>query len=268
MMRACLAKEWKESVKTARFWVVIAVFGVFGMLGPLTARYINEILTSVGGDLGGLIQLPPPVVSDSWLQFYKNMNQMGILVMVLMYMNTVAGEKRRGSVLLVLSKGVSRATFLLSKLLSAVMVFTCAYVLALGLQIAYTQVLFGEIGNSGLPVGLFAFWCYGIGMLALTLLMSPLARGTGVAAVMTLGGYLLIQGIALFSKLGSFGTGDSAGIVPTLSLYSPGGANTVALLICDGILDPAAGWISAGVSIVFSVILWTVTVSIFKRQEL
>jgi ABC-2 type transport system permease protein len=267
MWRECIRKEWMESVKTARFWVIIAVFGAFGMLGPLTARYVNEIISAVAGDLGGIIgQLPPPSVTDSWMQFFKNMNQMCMLVMVLMFMTVVSGEKRRGSVLLVLSKGVGRTTFLCAKLTAAVLVYTIAYALALGLQIGYTWLLFGEIGNSGIWIGLFCFWCYGIGMLSLTLLTSTIARSTGIAAVLALGGYFVIQGIALFSKLGT--VGGSTGLIPTISLYSPGAANGLALLIYDGLKQAGDGWISAGVSIVFATILFIVADRIFRRQEL
>lgn len=264
MWRECVRKEWMESVKTARFWVVLAVFGVFGMLGPLTARYINEILTSIGGDFGGIIELPPPVVNDSWIQFFKNMNQLCMLVMVLMYMNMVSGEKRRGSVLLVLSKGVSRTALLSAKLTAAVMVFTIAFVLSLGLHLGYTQVLFGEIGGSGMWIGLFAFWCYGACVLVLTLLMSTLARGTGMAALLSMGGFFVLQLLAIFAKLEAY----SDGLLPTLSLYTPGAANGLALLILEGARKPIDGWISAGVSIIVGAVLFLISDRVFKKQEL
>lgn len=264
MWRECVRKEWMESLKTARFWVVMAVSGALGMLSPLTARYINEILTSIGGDFGGIIQLPPAVVNDSWLQFFKNMNQLCMLVMVLMFMNMMSGEKRRGSVLLVLSKGVGRTAFLSAKLVSALIVYTIAYAIALGLHLAYTQVLFGEIGGSGMWIGLFAFWCYGGCVLALTLLMSTLARGTGIAAFLSLGGFFALQLFAIFAKLEAY----SDKLLPRLSMFTPGAANGLALLILEGARKPIDGWISAGVSIIMGAVLFLITDLVFKKQEL
>jgi ABC-2 type transport system permease protein len=58
------------------------VFLFFGLLSPLTARYINEILAAVGGGID--LVLPEPSYMDAWGQFFKNMSTCMIVFIIMM----------------------------------------------------------------------------------------------------------------------------------------------------------------------------------------
>lgn len=73
--------EWLRLVRTRRLVLLIGVFLFFGILGPVTARYLGEILERFGGDV--TVQFPPPVPADGVLQFNLNAQQVGLLVVVL-----------------------------------------------------------------------------------------------------------------------------------------------------------------------------------------
>lgn len=65
-------------------WVALAgVYVAFGLLGPLTARYIKEILARVGTSDGTVITAPDPVPADGMVQFVSNASQIGTLVVVI-----------------------------------------------------------------------------------------------------------------------------------------------------------------------------------------
>lgn len=70
--------------RTRRWLALAGVYVFFGFLGPLTARYLSEILDRVGGNLEGVvIELPDPEPVDGLTQYVANASQLGLLVAVI-----------------------------------------------------------------------------------------------------------------------------------------------------------------------------------------
>ena len=116
-LQLLLRKELREQVRTMRLPVVVAVFAIVGLLSPVVARYIREIIDAVGGtQLEGLI--PEPVVGDAVLQFTKNVGQFGVIIAILVTMGTVAAEKDSGTAAFLLTKPISRGSFLAAKVVA------------------------------------------------------------------------------------------------------------------------------------------------------
>ncbi len=63
--------------RTHRIWILLAVFASFGALGPLTARFLPEIVDAVGG--GVEIAVPPPTPELAMAGYLGNALQIGIL---------------------------------------------------------------------------------------------------------------------------------------------------------------------------------------------
>jgi ABC-2 type transport system permease protein len=83
--------EWMRLTRTKRWIALAGVYLFFGLLGPLTARYLGEILDLAGGDLeGATIQLPPPVPADGMAQYVGNALQIGTLVAVVVAAGALA----------------------------------------------------------------------------------------------------------------------------------------------------------------------------------
>jgi hypothetical protein len=117
--RALLGKELGEQVRTLRLVVLVIVFASFGILSPVTARYLPGLINSLGADqLGIVVTLPPPSLADAVDQLLKNVSQFGILAAILLAMGSVATEKDRGTAAFVLSKPASRAAFLAAKVVA------------------------------------------------------------------------------------------------------------------------------------------------------
>lgn len=67
--------------RTKRWIALLAVYLFFGLLGPVTAKYMSEILGLAGGDLeGATIDFPDPVPADGMIQYVSNAGQIGTLV--------------------------------------------------------------------------------------------------------------------------------------------------------------------------------------------
>lgn len=83
--------EWLRLIRTRRWVALLGVYVFFGLLGPLTARYLGEIISLAGGELdGAVIQLPPPVPADGMAQYAENALQLGTLVSVIVAAGSLA----------------------------------------------------------------------------------------------------------------------------------------------------------------------------------
>ena len=68
--------EWLRLVRTRRLVALLSVYAFFGLAGPLTARYLAEILGAIGTE-GVQIQFPEPTPADGIAQFVSNASQIG-----------------------------------------------------------------------------------------------------------------------------------------------------------------------------------------------
>ena len=66
--------------RTQRWLILLAVFGSFGLLGPLTARYLPDVLESLGEEAAG--SLPPMTTFDGVTQYVGNAAQIGLLAVI------------------------------------------------------------------------------------------------------------------------------------------------------------------------------------------
>jgi ABC-2 type transport system permease protein len=205
-----LGKELREQWRTYRFLVIAVVFVAFaGLLSPIMAKLTPELLKSLTTSTGQTIsiQLPEPTAADSLAQFLKNLTQIGVIALILVVMGVVALERERGTAATVLSKPVSRLSFLLAKFAALTMTFAASLILAALACWYYTVVLFGSL-DAGLFLRLsllaaLYLWVW----LAVTFLCSALFKSQIAAGGLAFGVYV---------------ASSLLGIVPRLKDYLPG----------------------------------------------
>jgi len=139
---AALRKEFLESWRTHRFLVVVSVLVIFGILSPLTAKFMPEIFKMVSGAEQFAALIPEPSVKDAVDQYIKNISQFALLIGVLISMGAVVQEKDRGTAAMILVKPLPRGAFLLAKLTALLVVFTASLVLAGSFAFYYALYLF------------------------------------------------------------------------------------------------------------------------------
>lgn len=79
-------------VRTGRIWIVVGVFALFGVLGPLGARYLGEIIERFGG--GVEMVVPEPTALDGMGQFLSNAGQIGLLAVLAVAASAMAFDAR------------------------------------------------------------------------------------------------------------------------------------------------------------------------------
>ncbi len=247
-----LKKELCEIIKTHKIFVLPAIFLFFGFLSPLMAKYTPEILKSVGG-----VTLDPKLFNTTYTgayeQLFKNLNQIGFIIMILVFMGIVVDEKIKGSVTMVLTKSLSRSWFILDKFIAAVILYTLSFVLAAVACTYYSFLLFPEFSAANLLTGLLLLWVYGIFIISFTVFSSTISKSHVISAVISLAFFLGISALGALPKVGD---------------YLPGALSSLGLGLIKGtsnsgdVLIPLA--VSAGLILIFI----SMAVTLFRKQEL
>jgi len=138
-------KEIIQQWRTKRFLVILAVFLLFGLGSPVMSKMVPEILKSEPGGEELVKLLPPPTAADAIGSYKEFIGTFGYIIVILLGMNAIAGEKESGTASLILSKPMPRWVFVLSKFTAQSLMYTLA-ILVGALAVYYcTFVLFGAV---------------------------------------------------------------------------------------------------------------------------
>ena len=154
---AFLKKEFYDYLRSYKLFVLMMVFLALGFLNPISARYLPEVAASLLPD-GIQIQLPQPEVMDSWAQFYKNISQIGIIILLIVFSTMISNELQKGTLIHLLTKGLSRTTILLAKYSSALLVWTCCYGISFLVTYLYNFMFWPLTNVPHLLLGIFCIW--------------------------------------------------------------------------------------------------------------
>jgi ABC-2 type transport system permease protein len=251
---ALLGKELREQVRTYRLPVVAIVFLLFGILSPVTDRYMKQLIDAIGTQAGGFsITLPPPSLAGAMNQLVKNLSQFGTICALLLAMGSVATEKERGTAGLILTKPASRAAFLAAKLVAIAVNLAVAVGLGCAVAFVYTWLLYDETFPPGGFIAMaLLLWLSLVVFAALTMLGSTVTRSALAAAGVGLVALVLVGIIGALPAIGPY--------MPT-SLIGPGAALALGL---DG--GNLTGPIVFNVALVVG--LWLLSWLVFRRQEI
>ena len=202
--RAMLTKEWMESLRTSRLliWTVISVF--FGILSPLSAYFLPDILSLVGATENIIITIGSIGYQDAIEQYMKNFTQIGTIVIILIYMGSVAGEKSDGSLSFLLVRPVDRLSILLAKLTGAKILIAIGQGAALICMTIYTRYLFPDFPVGRFLVANLFLFIYFITIAVITISLSAMVAKPIVAAIGALTIWIGSSVIALIRHIGSF----------------------------------------------------------------
>jgi ABC-2 type transport system permease protein len=247
-----LGKERRETLRTWRLWILPGILLFLALSSPVLTRLTPELLKATANSQPGVvIHVPPPTARDSYVQFMGNLGQLVIIAVIIAGAATISAERRAGTAVLVLTKPLSRAGFVVAKAVSQLVVLAGATVLGVAVCIATTVALFG--GGSIAPfLEAAALWLAFAAMtLMLMVMLSAAMRGQAPAIGAGVGVWVL-----LFVLTG----------LPLIRDHSPAGllaANDAALRGRDvALLWPLATTAIAG-AVFLAAAIW-----FFRRREL
>ncbi len=199
-MKAMLQKELREILRTYRWLLLPYVFLVLGLGQPIAFKLMPEILKN-SLPPGTTLVLPPAAPMDILKSTLGQFNQMGVIMVILAAMGSVAQEKASGVAAAVLVKPVGRGVYLLVKFFAYSLLTALAFWLGLGASAYYTQILIGPIDWQAALSGGLVYLVYLIVAVSLTILASTLFSGQGAAGGAA---FLGILALSLLPKLASW----------------------------------------------------------------
>ena len=196
---AFMKKEWMEQIRTYKLFILLVVFFIFGMLSPLTAKLMPELLSQFPIE-GMTIILPEPSAIDSYTQFFKNCSQMGLLILVIVFSGSLTHELMKGTLINLVTKGLSRSAIIVSKFTVSLLIWTISLLLSFITTWFYTVYLFGDDEIYHLFSSVGCLWLFGVFLLSLSLLAQTLIEsqyGNLTMIALSIGGLFALN---LFPK--------------------------------------------------------------------
>ena len=220
-MRATVAlmkKELLEQMRSAKLWIVLGVFALFGFMNPgltLVTPWMLEAMRDVLEESGMNITIAHVDALDSWAEFFSNIS-MALIVFGTVYGSIFTREFRTGTLVLSLTKGLKRYKVIISKSIILAAVWTVAYWLCFGVSYIFTELFWDNSITQHLGLAAFCWWLYGILIVALITLFSTVFSSFG-GVILGLGGVIFTESLI--------------SIIPTVIEYLPtnlmGGASLV-----------------------------------------
>ena len=244
-------KEALEILRTWRRWVLPGILAFFAVTGPPLARYTPQIVKAFAGDQLAGLTIPAPTYVDSYTQWAKNLTQVALFALIIIYGGIVSAESRSGTAVLVLTKPVSRNAFVLVKAL--VNMGFVAVLLVGGTLVTWglTGAMFGSAPAAGLWGSALVWLVLAVQFIALMTLLSVQIGSAAGAAGAGLGVYVLASIAAIWKPLGS---------------YSPAGLASQATALAAG--TAAAPLWPVLTSLLLSALLLGGAAVLFRRKEL
>jgi ABC-2 type transport system permease protein len=209
-------KELLEQWRTAKLPVVAVIFLILGLMSPLFAKYLPELIKNFA--TGIQITVPQPTTKDAIAQFLKNLGQFGPLAGILLAMGMVAGEKEHRTAVVVLTKPLSRQAFLAAKLIALLATLGTGVILAGIACYIYTALLFEVLSVGGFIACCLLLLLATLVYAVLTLLGSTLVNSSLPAAGLGLAGLMVVTILSAIPGVSRFMPGSLYDAAQALAL--------------------------------------------------
>lgn len=254
-MRAYLAftkKEFLAALRTGKLWIMLSIFALLGLLNPLIAKFTPELLKKFA-NTGLVIQLPKPTALDSWTQYYKNMQQIGLVVLVILFIGLLANELNNGTLINLLTKGLKRSTVILAKLSAATILWTAGNVVAFLITYGYTRYYWSMPYGNHLVLGAILVWLFGL-FLLITIILA------NILFISIPGSLLFVGGVVILLLLLT--------IFPKATLYNPLYLVEKNMQLLTNQLKPTDFLKSIGSTLIISCIFLISSLLLFNKKAL
>jgi ABC-2 type transport system permease protein len=245
-----LRLETLRMVRTHRWLLLVGVHVLFGVIGPLTARYIDVLMQQVGGEMTVITPDPRPI--DGLVQFVSNVSQVGILAIVVVAAGALAFDSHP-----------ERAAFLRTRVPRAGQLLVPPYLVTTAATIgAYVT---GTVVAVGLSVALLG--PLPVGAIVVGTLLASIYLALAVAVVALVASFVRTQVGTVLAALGSLIALPMLAMVAVLRPWLPSELLTATLALAEG--APASDLLRAALVAVLATIgALVLAASRLERREL
>ncbi|MCF7925102.1 MAG: hypothetical protein K9L26_01010 [Candidatus Izimaplasma sp.] len=241
--------------RTSKLIVFPVLVLMFSIISPLTAKYMNELLETLLIDSGVDFVFPDPVITDSYIQYISDLNEIILFVVLFVAVSIFIRDKTKGLLPLIVSKPVSRTKYLLSKQITFASLLFVSLMIGYGVFTYYTYVLFGGTYFIEGFLAIILYFVYLLFLMSIAMLMSVLFKSYIIAIIMTFLGYILFTVIGAFQQV-------------TLLMYSPNVLNSHAVKYISTQSLPDGVLMTVIVTLLLTTGITYLSIYLFKKQEI
>ncbi|UJL47307.1 ABC transporter permease subunit [Virgibacillus sp. NKC19-16] len=182
-----LKKEMLENWRNMKWiWVPLVII-LLAIIDPISNYYLPQIIESVGGmPDGASIDLPEFAPADVVMMSLGQISSLGVLVIVLMSMGIIAGERKSGVSELILVKPVSYRNYVTAKWAALLLLVWGSLFLGMLASWYYTNILFGELSFVELLQIVFFYGLWLTLVVTLSVFYNTLCKTPGLVASLTI----------------------------------------------------------------------------------
>jgi len=251
---AFLKKEWTEHLRNGRILIHLILFLALGIMNVAIAKLtplLLELFSDSMKESGMTITIGQVKALDAWIQFFKNA-PIGLIAVHLLEGNLFVKEISDGTMLLAVTKGLSRLRIFISKAFFLFTLWTIEYSLYFGVTYGYCYYYWEPPFAAQLGFSVFLWYVFGLLTLGIAVLCSSFAS-SNTAVFGGLGSFILI--ITVLS------------LIPDLKTYSPTMLMNTTPLIYQS-ATPFDYWVSLFVSSLLFLLSVTIAAIQWNRKQL
>lgn len=244
-------KEILEYFRSYKLLITLGLFLFLAIISTMSARFMPQLLSLLAPELD--ITISDPTALDAWEQFYKNVSQLGMSAILIIFSTTLSNEYAKGTLDIILTKGLSRTSIILSKFTVSVLVMSISYWISYIVTQLYIDYYWP---NELLSNTLFAatlVWIIGILYLSLLMLGCVLFRQPFISILFILATTTLLGLMTLPAILGN---------------NSPMVLTTRQIEILNGEAVREEFVIPILTSIVLSIVCLSLAIGLFRKKEI
>lgn len=201
-------KELTEQWRSGKITILGIIFLLFGVMNPAVAKltpWMMELMADQLAEQGLAVGEVTVNAMTSWGQYYKNV-PMALLIFAVLSAGILTTEYQKGTLINMLTKGLSRTTVLAAKGVTLLLEWSVAYWMLYGVTYIYTVFFWDNSIVKQNGAGALLLYLAGILLIALILLFSTIFT-TGTAVIGAVGGCVILSYLL--------------GMIPTLTKYLP-----------------------------------------------
>ncbi|MBQ8331445.1 MAG: ABC transporter permease subunit [Clostridia bacterium] len=208
-MRTLLAfwkKEWRGQLRSGKLWILGGVFLLIGLMNPVTAKLtplLYELLADTLAQSGMTVTAVSVTALDSWTQFFKNI-PIALIVFLLIESNLFTKEYQSGTLILALTKGLSRYKVLVSKAAVLLLTWTAGYWISFGVTYGVNAFFWENSIAQRLPFAAVCWWLLGLWTVTLAVLFSTVVRSNIGVLAGTGGVFFGVYLLGLLPRIGDW----------------------------------------------------------------
>ncbi len=193
-MNAQLTKEFREIIRTWKILIVPIVFAFLAVGQPVTYKLMPLILKNAGNmPPGTVIEIPVPSAGEVMASVIRQLDVLGLFIIVMIVMGSIAGERVSGVAATVLSKPLRLGSYIVSKLIVYGILAIFSLFTSLILAGYYTGLLIGPVDWAAILAGGAIYAIYLVFAVALTIMFSTFMKSPLAAGGASLGVILLVN---------------------------------------------------------------------------